>query len=400
MANKKRVLMLISDTGGGHRASANALDAMVQSMRPKGDVDVKIVDIWTEHSAFPHNFMAKGYPFLCKNPWMWRVLYYLSIPYEPVWALETRLRCGANFKKCIGEYSPDLVVSLHPLCQHLPLTVMNSLAKERGEAKRVPFATVCTDLGGAHPAWFVKQADLVVVPSDAVRRVAERRGVEQSRLRQYGLPVRRDFWRASESGARRREASAKQAASLGLIPGKKTVLVVGGGDGVGSLGPIVEETAKSLGRELPDAAQVVALCGKNAAVRKQLEEKKAAWPGVHVEVRGFTSQISSYMECADCLVTKAGPGTIAEAAIRALPAMLSSFLPGQEAGNVPFVVDHHFGEYSRKPKEIGRRVASWLQDEPKLSAMSAAAKEVAAPDATRLIARDLLEILDEQVAGK
>ena len=32
--------------------------------------------------------------------------------------------------------------------------------------------------------------------------------------------------------------------------------------------------------------------------------------------------------------------------------MLSSFLPGQEAGNVPFVVRSGFGEFSRKPKVL------------------------------------------------
>ena len=46
----------------------------------------------------------------------------------------------------------------------------------------------------------------------------------------------------------------------------------------------------------------------------------------------------------------AHPGTIAEAAIRGLPTMLSSHLPGQEAGNVPFVVGKGFGEFSKQPK--------------------------------------------------
>ena len=50
------------------------------------------------------------------------------------------------------------------------------------------------------------------------------------------------------------------------------------------------------------------------------------------------------MDIADVLVTKAGPGTIAEAAIRGLPTMLSSHLYGQEWGNVPFVVDAGWGE--------------------------------------------------------
>lgn len=42
------------------------------------------------------------------------------------------------------------------------------------------------------------------------------------------------------------------------------------------------------------------------------------------------SNMDEWMGAVDCIVTKAGPGTIAEAMIRGLPIMLSAFLPGQE----------------------------------------------------------------------
>ena len=42
---------------------------------------------------------------------------------------------------------------------------------------------------------------------------------------------------------------------------------------------------------------------------------------------------------ADVLVSKAGPGTIAEAAAVGLPVMVTSHLPGQEAGNVDIVLN-------------------------------------------------------------
>eukprot|EP00966_Prymnesium_polylepis_P005208 119903-Prymnesium_polylepis.1 len=113
--------------------------------------------------------MAAGYPFLCKNPWMWRLAYHSSKLFEIPWAIETRLRCGAAFKQCVADYEPDLVVSLHPLTQHLPLRVMRTLDKE-GTLEKPPFATVCTDLGGAHPSWFLKDVDAAFVPSDAVRK--------------------------------------------------------------------------------------------------------------------------------------------------------------------------------------------------------------------------------------
>ena len=175
----------------------------MKSLRPNLHVD--IVDIWTEHGAWPYNKMAAGYPWMCKHPWSWRAMYFASILCELPWSIDNRLRSGARFRQCIEEYDPDLVVSLHPLCQNLPLTILDSMGKRggaRARGKRVPFAVVCTDLGGAHPSWFKRGVDACFVPSDAVRKVARKRGISDDKIRQHGLPVRADFWRASPAHRR------------------------------------------------------------------------------------------------------------------------------------------------------------------------------------------------------
>lgn len=87
---------------------------------------------------------------------------------------------------------------------------------------------------------------------------------------------------------------------------------------------------------------MVIICGKNQAVKRELEERD--WPeNVRVVVNGFVSNMDEWMGAVDTLVTKAGPGTIAEATIRGLPVMLSGYLPGQEEGNVPYVVNGESG---------------------------------------------------------
>jgi UDP-N-acetylglucosamine:LPS N-acetylglucosamine transferase len=62
----------------------------------------------------------------------------------------------------------------------------------------------------------------------------------------------------------------------------------------------------------------------------------------------------------DIPVTKAGPGTIAEASICGLPCILSSFLPGQEEGYVPYVMDNGFGCYRGSPEGIADTVEEWF----------------------------------------
>jgi hypothetical protein len=89
------------------------------------------------------------------------------------------------------------------------------------------------------------------------------------------------------------------------------------------------------------------------------------------------------------ITLQAGPGTIAEATIRGLPIMLSGYLPGQEEGNVPYVVDGGFGSFSKNPAVIANTVSNWLLDEQLLAKMSAAAKKAARPTATFDIAREI-----------
>merc|ERR1711862_144014 len=113
------------------------------------------------------------------------------------------------------------------------------------------------------------------------------------------------------------------------------------------------------------------------------------------------NNMDEYMRASDILVTKAGPGTIAEASICGLPCILSSFLPGQEEGNVPYVVDNGFGCYQGSSDGIADTVQKWLEKSPStgsndgniLEDMRARALEAARPDATLDIARDLAEMV-------
>lgn len=53
----------------------------------------------------------------------------------------------------------DMVVSVHPLTQDVPLKVLNFIdsngeSRDDNGRRTTPFATVVTDLGSAHPTWF------------------------------------------------------------------------------------------------------------------------------------------------------------------------------------------------------------------------------------------------------
>jgi 1,2-diacylglycerol 3-beta-galactosyltransferase len=71
-----------------------------------------------------------------------------------------------------------------------------------------------------------------------------------------------------------------------------------------------------------------------------------------MKIYGFTDQVLKIMSQSDLIITKAGPGSIAEALAMNLPIIITSWLPGQEEGNVEFVRQTGVGRVTKDPKEV------------------------------------------------
>lgn len=288
-----------------------------------------------------------------------------------------------------------------------------------------------TDLGSGHCTWFQPTVDKLYVASDRLHKLARRRGrTPDENIVMTGLPIRHDFAVQAEMLGDRTTPSGQAyqtmvKEALGLDPDKKMILVMGGGEGVGALSNIVDELYRQLTKAGVDAT-ICVVCGRNAKLQAELTEKdwtavladetvasekpkkrRFRWfrrkehtthtpdanegsPGkVKVVGLGFITRMAEYMVAADVLVTKAGPGTIAEAAAVGLPVLLTSFLPGQEAGNVDYVLDKGFGEFHQDPVDIAREVATWCQHPTQLQGLSHRARVAGNPQAAAEIVLDI-----------
>ena len=153
--------------------------------------------------------------------------------------------------------------------------------------------------------------------------------------------------------ASRRTIRLKIRTRLGWPQNRPVVLLVGGGEGMGPLEP----TARAI-----DAAglpvQLVIIAGRN----KKLKERLERYPLADSSRRFTVLCRKCLILCAppDILVTKAGPGTISEAFIAGLPMILYSRLPGQEDGNVGYVVDNGAGVWAPRPDAVVAALRNWL----------------------------------------
>ena len=101
------------------------------------------------------------------------------------------------------------------------------------------------------------------------------------------------------------------------------------------------------------------------------------------------------MCASDCIITKAGPGTIAEALICGLPMILNDYIPCQEADNVPYVLDNGVGIFMKEPEVVALTVAHWFSPEgsQELRDMAKKAKDLGRPEATFRIVEDLASLI-------
>ena len=147
--------------------------------------------------------------------------------------------------------------------------------------------------------------------------------------------------------------------------------------------------------------QLVVICGKNEEMAKRIKEKD--WgKDVQVVVQGFVKNMEEWMSASDCIITKAGPGTIAEALICGLPILLNAFIPCQEEGNIPFVQNLRVGDFKESPEEVANTLATWFSPEfgNQLAAMSKRAREAAKPDALLDICRGLVELVEAPLTAE
>ncbi|EOA30514.1 hypothetical protein CARUB_v10013637mg [Capsella rubella] len=382
----KTVLILMSDTGGGHRASAEAIrDAF--KIEFGDDYRIIIKDVWKEYTGWPLNDMERQYKFMVKHVGLWSVAFHGT---SPKWIHKSYLSALAAYyakeiETGLMEYKPDIIISVHPLMQHIPLWVM----KRQELQKKVIFVTVITDLNTCHRTWFHHGVSRCYCPSKEVAKRALVDGLDDSQIRVFGLPVRPSFPRTIIN---KDELRRELEIDLPL----PAVLLMGGGEGMGP----VQKTAKALGdslynsKERKPIGQLIVICGRNKVLASTLASHEWKIP---FKVRGFETQMEKWMGACDCIITKAGPGTIAEALICGLPIILNDYIPGQEKGNVPYVVDNGAGVFTRSPKETARIVADWFSsNKDELKSMSENALKLAQPEAVFDIVKDIHHLSEQQ----
>ena len=131
-----KILIISSDTGGGHRSAAQSLSDGLYKFWEGESAVVRIVKAVEES----HQFTQKGvvlYNWILKNKQHWMKYYYWFInrvrPETRKFFLD---RCIVYVKEQFEKWCPHIVVSVHPMTQHIIARILKELNLARSDSAR------------------------------------------------------------------------------------------------------------------------------------------------------------------------------------------------------------------------------------------------------------------------
>ena len=375
-----KILIISSDTGGGHRSAAAAIVAGVQKFFEGESYAVRVVRAVEES----HSVTAKLvniYNWLLRNRQHWmKYMYWAVNRVRPETREFFHKRCIGYCTEVFERWCPHVVVSVHPLTQHIFARVLKNLKL----ADRIPLVSVVTDPGyGFWKGWACDDVRLYLVASEEARLQLMDYGIPPERIKISGMPVHPKFAYPGEEAAQ----AARKA--LGLDPDKFTVFVNAGWEGGGNIPQIFRELVRG---ELE--VQAIFLAGRNEALKADAESLAESAP-FPIKVIGYSEQVEQLMGAANVMISKLGGLTTFEAFACRLPIIadgITAPMP-QEAGTASLLVKRGAGVILRRASDIVPVVRRMVEDSAHYSAMRAATIGLAIPNATRQIVEEITALI-------
>lgn len=381
--NTPKILIISSDTGGGHRSAAAAIAEGLEKFWKGESLAVRIIKA-VEESHHITDKLVNVYNWVLRNKQHWmKYLYWVMNKIRPETREFFHRRCIGFCKDIFEKWCPHVVVSVHPLTQHIFARIL----KELKLSEQIPLVTVVTDpCYGFWKGWACNDVSLYLVANEEAKQQLLDYGISPEKIKISGMPIHPKFHEVDEKYAQ----EARKA--FGLNPEKFTVFVNAGWIGGGNIPQIFKELVNG---ELD--VQAIFLAGKNEELKREAEElaKTAKFP---VKVIGYSDEIEKLMQSANVMVSKLGGLTTFEALACHLPIIADATTPPmpQEAGTVNLIEKRGAGILLNKVTDIVPAIQSLLSDSKKYSDMKAATANLSTPNSTRNIIEEITALLPKK----
>jgi 1,2-diacylglycerol 3-beta-galactosyltransferase len=379
------VLLFMVDAGGGHRNAANALVAASEEMDTPWRFRVEnlqhVLEPLDLYKRLTGLSLEDAYNALLRRRWTAYMVPLLRLMQRLI-RLMHRPLC-ARLSAHLAEIHPAAVVSVMPN--------FNAVIRDcvRSSHPGVPFIVLLTDIADFPPGfWIVPGVERVVVGSDRAAEQAREIGLSPENIsRTSGMVLHPRFYTRGGPDAR-----ARVRGEMGIGEDEFVLLLLFGGKGSPEMRPLCE---RLLSR--PERWRVVAICGDNPPLLESLV-RVAAGSGGRLYPIGFTDRVVEYLAAADVLLTKPGPGSLAEAWHQKVPVVVTCnrhTIP-QERYNARFVEERGIGIVVSGWREMPAAAAALAVDPGRRSRLRA---NLDALPANRAV-YEAIDIIDREIAAR
>ena len=372
----KRILLLSVSAGSGHVRAAEALRA--EAELDPAHVSATHLDVMQFVSGAFRNLYTDFYiKLVSDHPALWGYLYQITNDAQPDSSLQ-KLRRGIErlstsaLRAEIDRLQPDAIICTH----FLPAELLSRMLREGSLSCPVWVQVTDFDL---HRMWVHDRMSGYFAANDEVAFRLRARGIDAAAIHVSGIPIMPAFRHPGSRSA--------CAAQFGLDPQRTTLLLMGGGAGLGSIDEIA---AQILG--LPGDFQLIVTAGKNQEAQRSLQQLTKQFP-TRLFAQGFSNQVERLMACADLVITKPGGLTTSECLTMGLPMIVNAPIPGQEERNADFLLEQGVALKAFDGITLAYRINHLLTHPNKLADMRAKAIALGRPDAAHTVLQTVLEHL-------
>lgn len=382
LMSKYKIMIMTASVGCGHDQVAGIIKK--QLLDKHKNIEIKIIDFIDIFPPAMGQFIKSAYlKMIDKAPNWYNLLYKLTAKTGQKNKVSSIFTYKYKKKICalIRAFNPHMVLFTNPF----PLILVSQL--KRKNKINTYTASIITDYT-AHSVWLDPTINSYFVGSNILKKEMTDRGISAFKIHVTGIPVDRKF----NVPVNREEKMAE----LGLDVNIPTVLIMGGGLGLGSIEEILETTNK-INRPL----QLIVIAGKNESLKHELENRMYNQKH-NVKVLGFCNNVHELMECSHLLISKSGGLTMTEAVIKKLPILVFNPIPGQEMKNAQYFSNMGAAMYLKDLKEVNNAIDELLYRKPEkrqrmVERCSMICKPYAAEDVSDFILERINNIVHKEI---
>ncbi len=355
-----KILILTETVAGyGHYSAACSLKKGLQLTYPKGEV--QIVCVLPLISKPLESFINRCYlQTLRYAPSLWGAAYQRDNRFSKLFRDPMGKFVANRLQLIIEEANPSVIVCTHAFC----LSACSYL-KSHAPSCGFRLGAVVTDFD-VHSFWVHPAVDFYISAHDEIGMKISQKS-SQADIYSTGIPIHPDF-----SIRQKEKKDARR--SIHVDPERFTVLLMGGGIGIGPMHSCIASLKQSIADH---HIQLLIITGKNKALFEELS--KQLGNQAHIYLFSFVHNMVDFMCASDFIITKPGGMTSSEALATGLPIVICKPIPGQEENNSRFLLDKNVAIRQDEPKKLPRELSFFIEHPEPLHKMQSNASQIGKP---------------------